>query len=137
MIAAEDLRLTGAKVGCGGGFCGACTVVIQSKHPVTKKIVHRAINACLCPLYNVEGAHVITVEGLGSTVKGLHPIQQSLASSHGTQCGFCSPGIVMSMYALLRSKGGDPITEGEMQNCLTGNLWYVVFRANSILLYLE
>ena len=68
------------------------------------KVVHRAVNACLCPLYAVEGMHVVTVEGLGTKRGGLHPVQKALAHAHGSQCGFCTPGFVMSMYALLRSK---------------------------------
>ena len=64
---------------------------------------HRAVNACLAPLYSVEGCAVTTVEGLGSTRAGLHPVQSRLAKSHGSQCGFCTPGFVMSMYSLLRS----------------------------------
>jgi len=61
------------------------------------------VNACLAPLYSVEGCAVTTVEGLGSTRSGLHPVQSRLAKSHGSQCGFCTPGFVMSMYSLLRS----------------------------------
>ncbi|KAJ7980772.1 putative Xanthine dehydrogenase [Quillaja saponaria] len=82
---------------------------------------HYAINACLAPLYSVEGMHVITVEGLGNCKRGLHPIQESLAQSHGTQCGFCTPGFVMSMYALLRSNQTPP-NEVQIEECLAGNL---------------
>uniref|UniRef100_A0A0A9DHN8 [2Fe-2S]-binding domain-containing protein n=1 Tax=Arundo donax TaxID=35708 RepID=A0A0A9DHN8_ARUDO len=69
----------------------------------TKKSLHFAINACLAPLYSVEGMHIITVEGIGDRQRGLHPVQECLANAHGSQCGFCTPGFVMSMYALLRS----------------------------------
>lgn len=65
--------------------------------------------------------HVITVEGLGSCRHGLHPIQESLARTHGSQCGFCTPGFVMSMYALLRSSQTLP-TEEQIEECLAGNL---------------
>ena len=61
------------------------------------------MNACLAPLYSVEGCAVTTVEGLGSVREGLHPVQARLARSHGSQCGFCTPGFVMSMYSLLRA----------------------------------
>jgi xanthine dehydrogenase/oxidase len=61
------------------------------------------VNACLTPLYAAEGCAVTTVEGVGSLRAGLHPVQQRLARSHGSQCGFCTPGFVMSMYSLLRS----------------------------------
>ncbi|XP_042004114.1 xanthine dehydrogenase 1-like isoform X2 [Salvia splendens] len=83
--------------------------------------MHLAINACLAPLYSVEGMHVITVEGIGSCRYGLHPIQESLANSHGSQCGFCTPGFVMSMYALLRSSKNPP-TEEDIKENLAGNL---------------
>ncbi|XP_057800195.1 xanthine dehydrogenase 1-like isoform X2 [Salvia miltiorrhiza] len=83
--------------------------------------MHLAINACLAPLYSVEGMHVITVEGIGSCRYGLHPIQESLANSHGSQCGFCTPGFVMSMYALLRSSKKPP-TEEDIKENLAGNL---------------
>ena len=65
-----------------------------------------AVNACLCPLYSCEGMAVVTVEGLGTRRGGLHPVQAALAHAHGSQCGYCTPGFVMSMYALLRSKAG-------------------------------
>ncbi|XP_020244476.1 xanthine dehydrogenase-like isoform X2 [Asparagus officinalis] len=82
---------------------------------------HYAINACLAPLYSVEGMHVITVEGVGSCRNGLHPIQESLAKAHGTQCGFCTPGFIMSMYSLLRSSKTPP-TEDQIEESLAGNL---------------
>ncbi|KAL2507325.1 Xanthine dehydrogenase 1 [Forsythia ovata] len=82
---------------------------------------HHAINACLAPLYTVEGMHVITVEGVGNRRYGLHPIQESLARAHGSQCGFCTPGFIMSMYALLRSSQKPP-TEEDIEENLAGNL---------------
>ena len=85
-------------------------------------LLHRSINACLCPIYAVEGQHVITVEGLGTVRGGLHPVQERLAKAHGSQCGFCTPGFVMSMYSLLRSKNGAPISEEEIEENLAGNL---------------
>ncbi|MBA0650733.1 hypothetical protein Goklo_018119 [Gossypium klotzschianum] len=87
----------------------------------TKKCMHYAVNACLAPLYSVEGMHVITVEGLGNHKRGLHPIQESLARSHGSQCGFCTPGFIMSLYALLRSSETPP-TEEQIEESLAGNL---------------
>ncbi|XP_020244475.1 xanthine dehydrogenase-like isoform X1 [Asparagus officinalis] len=86
-----------------------------------KRTTHYAINACLAPLYSVEGMHVITVEGVGSCRNGLHPIQESLAKAHGTQCGFCTPGFIMSMYSLLRSSKTPP-TEDQIEESLAGNL---------------
>ncbi len=119
----DDLGLTGAKLGCGEGGCGACTVLVSRRDPSQPDVVqHRSINACLAPVYSVAGCHVITVEGIGSTKRGLHPVQARLAKSHGSQCGFCTPGFVMSMYALLRSKNGEPISEEEIEENLAGNL---------------
>ncbi|KAH6770040.1 xanthine dehydrogenase 1 [Perilla frutescens var. hirtella] len=116
-----DIGLTGTKLGCGEGGCGACTVMVSYVDQNSKKCVHIAINACLAPLYSVEGMHVITVEGIGNSRHRLHPIQESLANSHGSQCGFCTPGFVMSMYALLRSSKEPPTEEDIAQN-LAGNL---------------
>ncbi|TMX00398.1 hypothetical protein EJD97_000888 [Solanum chilense] len=117
----REIGLTGTKLGCGEGGCGACTVMVSFFDQNLKKCVHHAVNACLAPLYSVEGMHVITVEGIGNRKAGLHPIQESLARSHGSQCGFCTPGFVMSMYALLRSSKEQP-TEEQIEECLAGNL---------------
>ncbi|KAL1637206.1 hypothetical protein SLS56_000865 [Neofusicoccum ribis] len=96
--------LKGTKLGCGEGGCGACTVVLSSPTPSprTRKIEYLAVNACLFPLVGVDGKHLITVEGLG-TVDNPHPLQERIAKLHGSQCGFCTPGIVMSLYALVRN----------------------------------
>ncbi|DBA72485.1 TPA: hypothetical protein ACH3X2_010250 [Trebouxia sp. C0005] len=115
----REIHLTGTKLGCAEGGCGACTVMVS--HQAESKLVHRSVNACLCPLYAIEGMHVVTVEGLGNPRKGLHPVQARLAKAHGSQCGFCTPGFVMSMYSLLRSKTEAP-TETEIEDNLAGNL---------------
>ncbi|XP_016182608.1 xanthine dehydrogenase 1 [Arachis ipaensis] len=117
----RGIGLTGTKLGCGEGGCGACTVMVSSYDEKSRKCLHYAINACLAPLYSVEGMHVITVEGLGSCKRGLHPVQESMAQAHGSQCGFCTPGFVMSMYALLRSSQTPP-SEEQIEECLAGNL---------------
>ncbi|ORX66053.1 xanthine dehydrogenase [Linderina pennispora] len=83
----RSIGLTGTKLGCGEGGCGACTVMVSRYDLDQQRIVHTAVNACLCPLYTVDGKHVITVEGLGTTKKP-HP------------CGFCTPGFVMSLNVL-------------------------------------
>ncbi|KAF5956835.1 hypothetical protein HYC85_004060 [Camellia sinensis] len=82
---------------------------------------HYAINACLAPLYSVEGMHVITLEGVRNRKYGLHQVQESLAVSHGSQCGFCTSGFIMSMYALLRSSQTPP-PEEQIEESLAGNL---------------
>ncbi|XP_040609517.1 aldehyde oxidase 3 isoform X1 [Mesocricetus auratus] len=97
------IQLTGAKYGCGGGGCGACTVMISRYDPISKKISHFSVAACLVPICSLHGAAVTTVEGIGSTKTRIHPVQERIAKGHGTQCGFCTPGMVMSIYALLRN----------------------------------
>ena len=90
----RGIGLTGTKLGCAEGGCGACTVVVSQFNPTTKKIYHASVNACLAPLIRVDGKHVITVEGIGN-VKNPHPAQERIAMGSGSQCGFCTPGIVM------------------------------------------
>ncbi|XP_035533549.1 aldehyde oxidase 6 [Morone saxatilis] len=116
----EKLRLTGTKSGCGGGGCGACTVMVSRYQPATKTIIHYSANACLLPLCQLHGAAVTTVEGIGSTKTRIHPVQERIAKAHGSQCGFCTPGMVMSMYTLLRNKP-QPTME-DITQALDGNL---------------
>mmetsp|Transcript_34636 Transcript_34636/g.58034 ORF Transcript_34636/g.58034 Transcript_34636/m.58034 type:complete len:1370 (-) Transcript_34636:596-4705(-) len=111
---------TGTKLGCGEGGCGACTVLLSHYNSWESKIIHRSVNACLTPFCAVDGMAVITVEGLGSIERGLHPIQDRMARSHGSQCGFCTPGIVMAMYALLRNHPKP--TRKMIEEALDGNL---------------
>lgn len=115
----RGIGLTGTKLGCAEGGCGACTVVVSQYNPTTKKIYHASINACLAPLISVDGKHVITVEGIGN-VRDPHPVQERIAKSNGSQCGFCTPGIVMSLYALLRNNT-DP-SEHDVEEAFDGNL---------------
>ena len=98
----NKLHLTGTKLGCAEGGCGACTVMISKLDRATGHITYLAVNACLTPVCAVHGLAVTTVEGIGSVKTKLHPVQERIAKAHGSQCGFCTPGIVMSMYALLR-----------------------------------
>ncbi|XP_030847335.1 xanthine dehydrogenase/oxidase isoform X1 [Strongylocentrotus purpuratus] len=97
------LKLHGTKQACGVGACGACTVMLSYVHPQTKAIRHEAVVSCLTPICLLHGKAITTVEGIGSTRDRLHVVQERLAKSHGSQCGFCSPGMVMSMYTLLRN----------------------------------
>ncbi|XP_030065867.1 aldehyde oxidase 1 [Microcaecilia unicolor] len=116
----KKLRLTGTKYGCGGGGCGACTVMVSRFEPVSKKILHYTVNACLLPICSLYGAAVTTVEGIGSTKTRIHPVQERIAKAHGSQCGFCTPGMVMSMYTLLRNHS-EP-TLDQIYEALAGNL---------------
>ncbi|KAF8454566.1 Molybdopterin-binding domain of aldehyde dehydrogenase-domain-containing protein [Terfezia claveryi] len=115
----RGIGLTGTKLGCAEGGCGACTVVVSQYNPTTRKIYHASVNACLAPLISVDGKHVITVEGIGNSKKP-HPVQERIAKWHGSQCGFCTPGIVMSLYALLRNNS-DP-TKHDVEEAFDGNL---------------
>lgn len=116
----DKLRLCGTKLGCGEGGCGACTVMLSRVNRRTNEVVHVSANACLTPVCACHGMAVTTVEGIGSTKTKLHPVQERIALAHGSQCGFCTPGIVMSMYALLRSKPKP--TMKDMEIAFQGNL---------------
>ncbi|KAH7176983.1 molybdopterin binding aldehyde oxidase/xanthine dehydrogenase [Dactylonectria macrodidyma] len=119
-------NLKGTKLGCGEGGCGACTVVLQEVDPRSRRLKHIAVNSCLFPLVGMDGRSLITTEGLG-TVERPHPLHERIAKFHGSQCGFCTPGIVMSLYALIRNSyynGKFHLTESdiEMKGHLDGNL---------------
>uniref|UniRef100_A0A3Q3BJF7 xanthine dehydrogenase n=1 Tax=Kryptolebias marmoratus TaxID=37003 RepID=A0A3Q3BJF7_KRYMA len=113
------MGLTGTKLGCAEGGCGACTVMLSRYHPGTKQL-HHAVNACLAPLCSLHMAAVTTVEGIGSVARKVHPIQERIAKCHGSQCGFCTPGMVMSMYALLRNNPTPKMAD--VEEAFQGNL---------------
>ncbi|KAK1333174.1 hypothetical protein QTO34_006711 [Cnephaeus nilssonii] len=116
----RKLGLSGTKLGCGEGGCGACTVMFSKYDRLQNKIIHFSANACLAPICSLHHVAVTTVEGIGSTKSRLHPVQERIAKSHGSQCGFCTPGIVMSMYTLLRNQP-EPTME-EIEDAFQGNL---------------
>lgn len=116
----RNLYLTGTKEACSQGACGACTVMISYYNHHQKKIIHYSGNTCLTLLCSLHGMAVTTVEGIGSTRNGLHPIQQSMMENHGVQCGFCTPGMVMTMYTVFRNNP-EPSQE-DMERALEGNL---------------
>jgi len=84
------------------------------------KIVHRNVNACLAPLCSMDGCAITTVEGIGSTRGTVHPVQERIAKANGSQCGYCTPGFVMSLYTLLRNNPTP--TNEEVEKCFEGSL---------------
>uniref|UniRef100_A0A8C2H9C7 xanthine dehydrogenase n=1 Tax=Cyprinus carpio TaxID=7962 RepID=A0A8C2H9C7_CYPCA len=108
------------KLGCAEGGCGACTVMVSKYHPHQNRIIHYAVNACLAPLCSLHHCAVTTVEGIGSVATIIFFIQERIAKAHGSQCGFCTPGIVMSMYALLRNSPQPSMHD--IQEAFQGNL---------------
>ncbi|KAI1317034.1 hypothetical protein EDD11_009100 [Mortierella claussenii] len=115
----RSIGLTGTKLGCAEGGCGSCTVMVSSFDKTTGHIKHANVNGCLTPLCSVDGKHVITIEGLGNH-KNPHPVQERIALCFGSQCGFCTPGIAMSLYTLLRNNARP--TEQEVEESFDGNL---------------
>jgi aerobic-type carbon monoxide dehydrogenase small subunit (CoxS/CutS family) len=106
----EDLGLTGTKEGCGEGECGACAVLVDDRLTVS----------CLVPIGQLEGARVTTIEGLATDASALTPIQQALLAEGGTQCGICTPGIVMAAHALLARDAPPDLVA--IREALAGNL---------------
>ncbi|MBJ7469366.1 MAG: xanthine dehydrogenase small subunit [Rhodoferax sp.] len=116
----EDLHQTGTKEGCGEGDCGACTVVLGQL--LGGKLQMRAVNSCIKLAHSVDGMALWTVEDLAAPDGRLHPAQEALVQCHGSQCGFCTPGFVMSMAALYEQSGDKPVTREIAQQALSGNL---------------
>ena len=105
----DTLNLTGAKEGCNEGECGACMVLMDGK----------AVNSCLALAAEANGREILTIEGIGDA-KNLHPLQASFLKHHAVQCGFCSPGMIITALALL-NENADP-TAAEIKSALAGNL---------------
>jgi xanthine dehydrogenase/oxidase len=102
-LRSKEIALTGTKLSCGEGGCGSCTVLLSRLHRESRGVSHLAVNACLRPICSLDGAYVTTIEGLGNTRNGLHPIQARIAEMNGSQCGFCTPGMVMNAFSLSQS----------------------------------
>ncbi|HSH01703.1 MAG TPA: (2Fe-2S)-binding protein [Anaerolineae bacterium] len=106
----HELDLTGTHVGCEHGVCGACTILLDGQ----------PVRSCLILAIQADGLTVDTVEGLAPSPDQLHPLQESFRDAHGLQCGFCTPGILMSILPFLE-QNPDP-TEDEIRHALSGNL---------------
>jgi aerobic-type carbon monoxide dehydrogenase small subunit (CoxS/CutS family) len=108
----QELGLTGTHIGCEHGVCGACTVLVDGA----------TARSCLMLAVQADGRRVETIESVASADGTLHPIQAALSRHHGLQCGYCTPGVVMTLIELQRECGNDPITEDEVRRALSGNL---------------
>ena len=106
----HELDLTGTHVGCEHGVCGACTVLVDGL----------AVRSCLMLAVQAQGREIRTVEGLAPSLDDLHPLQQAFQDAHGLQCGFCTPGMLMTLLPFLE-ENPDP-TEEEVRHALSGNL---------------
>ncbi|SEM86641.1 (2Fe-2S)-binding protein [Paenibacillus sp. OV219] len=109
-ILREDLLLTGTKVACEIGRCGACMVLIDGK----------PVNACLTMAYQCAGKRITTIEGLAGEGDDLHPVQQAFLMEGGYQCGYCTPGMIVSVTALLKENPNP--TQADVEEALSGNL---------------
>ncbi len=106
----DELGLTGTKEGCGRGECGACTILVNGN----------PVNSCIMYAAKLNNTDVITIEGLNKDEQGLHPIQQAYLEEDAVQCGFCTPGMILSTKALL-DQNPDPV-ETEIEEALSGNI---------------
>jgi aerobic carbon-monoxide dehydrogenase small subunit len=106
----HDLRLTGTHVGCEQGVCGACTVLLDGE----------PVRSCLMFAVQADGARIETIESLATDAEHLHPVQQAFWDRHGLQCGFCTPGMVLTAKALLE-RNPDP-TDDEIRTAIDGNI---------------
>ncbi|URE29421.1 aldehyde oxidase [Musa troglodytarum] len=125
-------RFRGPKLGCGEGGCGACVVLLSTYHPVSEQVKEFSISSCLTLLCSINFCSVTTSEGLGNSEDGFHPIHQRFAGFHASQCGFCTPGMCMSLFSALTNAdktsrpeppgGFSKITKTEAEKAIAGNL---------------
>jgi carbon-monoxide dehydrogenase small subunit len=108
----HSLGLVGTHIGCEHGVCGACTVLVEGV----------SARSCLMLAVQADGRHVETIEGVSKADGTLHPIQAALAEHHGLQCGYCTPGVVMTLIELQREAAGRRLDEQEIRRALSGNL---------------
>ncbi|XP_055691252.1 xanthine dehydrogenase/oxidase-like [Lutzomyia longipalpis] len=114
-------NLTATKFMCREGGCGCCIVTLHGLHPVTRQLSSWSVNSCLFPIYSCHGLHIVTLEGLKVGKSAPHALQRRLAASFGSQCGYCTPGFIMTMYGLLEAKNRR-VTMKEVEDSFGGNI---------------
>ncbi|XP_044734075.1 xanthine dehydrogenase-like [Chrysoperla carnea] len=114
-------QLKGTKFMCLEGGCGSCLVTAEFDHPITKNRSIVGVNSCLVTVLSCDGWKITTIEGIGDKKKGYNVVQKRLAQFNGTQCGYCSPGMVMNMYSLYQSEGKG-LTQKQVENSFGGNI---------------
>ena len=114
----DKLKKTGTKEGCAEGGCGACTIVLGELE--NKKIKYKAINSCISFTPTLHGKQLIVVENLVSKDGSYHPVQEAMAKYHASQCGFCTPGFVMSIFAMSKNKKNN--NNNDIKDAISGNL---------------
>ena len=119
-LRSDQINLKGTRLSCGEGGCGSCTVLLTQYSKDKSKYIHRPINSCLMPLGMAHGQSITTIEHLGSTEKGLHPIQKSFIKHHAVQCGYCTPGFVLNAYSMILDDPSPTIQD--IQNRFDGNI---------------
>ncbi|CAI0452397.1 unnamed protein product, partial [Linum tenue] len=110
------------KLGCGEGGCGACVVLLSKYDEIVGKVEDFTISACLTLLCSLHGCSITTTEGLGNSKDRFHPIHERFAGFHASQCGFCTPGMCMSLYGALVNAGISKLTAFEAEEAIAGNL---------------
>ncbi|KAL3850234.1 hypothetical protein ACJIZ3_012116 [Penstemon smallii] len=115
-------RFKSVKLGCGEGGCGACVVLLSKYDPLLKQTDNITVSSCLTLLCSVNGCSITTSEGLGNSKDGFHPIHQRFAGFHASQCGFCTPGMCMSLFSTLVNSENSKLTVSEAEKSITGNL---------------
>ena len=120
----QEGNLTGTKIVCSEGDCGACTVLLARETGDDGKLLFKSVNSCILPLYLIDGAQVVTVEGLKLSDTELHPVQQAMVDCQGAQCGYCTPGFICAMAGMADKFKSEnkTYTEKNAKNYLTGNL---------------
>ena len=114
----SNLKKTGTKEGCAEGGCGACTIVLGELN--NNDIIYKAVNACIAFVPTLEGKQLLVVEDLVNENGDLHPVQKTMVNNHGSQCGFCTPGFVMSLFSMYKNNSSYSIDL--IKDSISGNL---------------